>query len=67
MSKDEAIAEMSKGKKVTHDGFTCDEWMTMTECGKFQFEDGVICSMQEFWMYRTSENWNQGWSLFNEQ
>lgn len=65
MSKEEAIQAMKAGKKVTHQYFTPDEWMTMRE-GFIAFEDGVVCTPQEFWQWRTDTGWDDGYKLFND-
>jgi hypothetical protein len=66
MNKNEAIAAMQAGKKVTHQWFTSDEWMTM-ENGKIVLEDGVRCMPDEFWKWRIDESWNKGYSLYKSQ
>lgn len=47
MTKIEAIHSMFKGNKVTHKHFNSDEWMTIKD-GKILLEDGVICTIGEF-------------------
>jgi hypothetical protein len=64
MDKEQAIAAMNDGKKVTHQYFTSNEWMTMQD-GKILLEDGVKCSPYEFWRWRTDECWNDGYSLYD--
>lgn len=34
------------------------------ENGTLLLEDGVICSMGEFWLWRRDDSWNDGYSLF---
>lgn len=63
MSKDEAIKEMQKGNKITHEHFSSNEWMTMKD-GKILLEDGVRCDPYEFWRWRTFPSWDNGYSLF---
>lgn len=65
MNKEEAIQAMQEGKKVTHRYFTPDEWMTM-RMGMVVLEDGVVCTPQEFWQWRTDSVWNNGYKLFEE-
>jgi hypothetical protein len=65
MTKDEAIKEMQAGKKITHPYFASYEWMTIDK-GSLLFEDGVRCSISEFFSLRTSEQFNKDYSLFNE-
>ena len=66
LSRDEAIAEMKKGNKVTHASFTDSEWMTMDR-NKILLEDGVRCSPDEFWRYRQLECWNNDYAIFKNQ
>jgi hypothetical protein len=63
MTKEEAIAAMRQGKRVTHHWFTSDEWMTIDR-GEILLEDGVRCDYYEFWNSRFQEGWKDGYSLF---
>ena len=63
MTKQEALKEMKKGKKISHFLFSPEEWMTI-EGNKIKLEDGVICSQSEFWKWRTDENWNDGYQFW---
>lgn len=65
MTKAEAIQAMKKGKKVTHHLFSPDEWMTMRCDGMVVLEDGVICTPEDIWRWRTSNDWDSGYELFN--
>jgi len=47
MTKQEAIAAMKQGIKITHRGYSSDEWSTMKE-GYVLFEDGCRCTPHEF-------------------
>lgn len=64
MTKAEAIQAMQKGYKVTHRYFFPGEWMTM-RMGMIILEDGVVCTPQEFWRWRTNPVWDDGYRLFN--
>lgn len=64
MTKEEAIQAMREGKKVTHQFFSPDEWMTMRE-GQIVLEDGVVCSPGDFWIYRRGSEWDDGYELIN--
>lgn len=66
MNKNEAILAMREGKKVRHYYFSRDEWMSMMPDGRFLLEDGVVCSQNEFWRWRTQKEWETGWELFTE-
>ena len=63
MTKEEAIQQMSEGKKVTHKHFSSIEWITING-NWFLFEDGVTYSQSEFWKYRTDESWDNNWEIF---
>lgn len=62
--KHEAIKLMQQGKKVRHRNFSPNEWMTM-ERGSLLLEDGVRCSLTEFFMWRTDKSWDDGYLIFN--
>lgn len=64
MTKLEAIEQMQKGMKITHRYFSPDEWMTMRSDGMMALEDGVICIPEDIWRWRTSMDWDDGYSLF---
>jgi len=65
MNKAEAIKVMMSGKKVTHEYFTHDEWITSNKDGSvYILEDGVEISPAEFWRWRTDDCYNEGWELF---
>lgn len=64
MTKPEAIALMKVGTKVKHTYFSEEEWVTMDPEGNMLFEDGVVCSPEEFWNHRKQYYWNDGWEIF---
>lgn len=66
MNKNEAILAMREGKKVRHRYFSPGEWITMTSDGNFLLEDGVRCSWNEFWKWRTQKEWDTDWELYAE-
>lgn len=67
MTKLEAIEQMKAGHKLTHRNFTDDEWITSNKSGTiFIFEDGVECSTQEFWRWRTHKSWDSDWEIFQD-
>lgn len=37
-----------------------------TKCLLKSIEDGVVCTPQEFWQWRTDSVWNNGYKLFEE-
>lgn len=65
MTKDEAIFAAKRGEKVTHKTFSDGEWFGFSS-GKMYFEDGMRCSEEEFWHYRSSEIWDCGYAIFSE-
>lgn len=66
MTRQEAIQAMREGKKVTHEYFTPDEWVTM-EGNEIVLENGVRCDEYEFWRWRTPAIYETGWSLYTFQ
>ena len=64
MTKDEAIQAMDRGETVTHNTFTPDEWMRKRHM-VYEFEDGVTCPAEDFWMFRKEEWWNTGWKIYS--
>lgn len=63
MTKEEAIQEMRKGKKIRHGSFLPEEWMTM-DGEQILLEDGVKCSQDEFWVWRKEQRWDDGYELW---
>jgi hypothetical protein len=66
MTKEEAIQEMRAGKKVTHRYFSPEEWVTMGTEGQIVLEDGVECSPEEFWQWRTDDSYKTDWELWKK-
>ncbi len=66
MTKKEMLVALAAGKKVTHHYFTTKEWMKLQR-GKLLFEDGVITTLEEFWSNRNSAQYENGWSIFEEE
>lgn len=71
MTKREAITEMIKGTKITHQNFSSEEWVSIN--GKMEdsselkyiFENGIECSEMEFWRCRLEDMWDNGWEIWN--
>lgn len=60
MTKDEALAAMQAGKKITHTYFTRSEFLHIVD-GRMISEDGV--PFDEEWLYRDRDPvWSNGWS-----
>jgi len=64
MTKQNAIDSMCEGVKVTHHSFTDKEYITMKD-GKVEDEDGYRLDWNEFWRFRVSKSFNEGWSVFD--
>jgi len=64
LTKQEAIQLMQEGKCITHRHFSPSEWMRMNKNGKILFEDGVECSVNEFFLWRKGESWESGYSIY---
>ena len=65
MTKQEAIEKMKAGQKLTHRYFTNDEWVKANQSGTaYILEDGVVCTPQEFWRWRTDTAWDADWEIF---
>ena len=64
MTKQEAIELMKKGERLSHYGFTPDEWIESNSDGSiYTLEDGVKCTFTEFWIWRKDVLWLNGWNL----
>lgn len=65
MTKEQAISEMQKGNKITHELFLDYEYLHM-ENGIVKTEDGVEVG-EEFWNLRTTRSWAGKWCLYSPQ
>lgn len=63
MTRADAIKAMREGKKVTHKYFSPEEWATLDN-DKILLEDGVRCEFDEFWRYRISKIFDDGWEIY---
>lgn len=63
LTKDEAIALMRQGQKLTHRYFYSDEWITM-QGNIIRMEQGQECWASEFWRDRKGDAWESGWSIY---
>lgn len=61
MSLSEAQELLNQSKKVRHRFFTDNEWMKKISSTYYEFEDGVICLISEFWKYRQDESFKIDW------
>ncbi len=63
MTKPEAIEALNRGEKITHKYFSDNEFAFMKD-GEIHLEDGVVCSPEEFWKYRTEDFFDDGWDIY---
>lgn len=64
LTRNEAEAEMRAGKKVAHDLFLKDEWITSSLDGQtITFENGVSVPASVFWHHRNTECWDKDWRI----
>lgn len=63
MTKDEAIQWMQLGAKCEHRYFGTGEWVSIDETGLYILEDGVRCTPDEFWRWRTESFWERDWDF----
>lgn len=61
MTKEEAIAAMLNGSKVTHKYFLPEEFIYM-ESGFIYDENDY--DLSDFWQVRWEEHWNNDWSIY---
>jgi hypothetical protein len=66
MNKYQAIDAMHAGKKVTHEDFTDEEWLSIVD-SHYVNEKGCPCTYDEFWKTREDNSWAKGWSIFEKQ
>lgn len=64
MTKQEAIKSMQEGNRITHTHFDKSEWMTMNNKGYLLLEDGIRCSLTEFFRWRNDKSWDDGYSFY---
>jgi len=66
MTKQEAIQEMKKEKKLTHTTFSDEEWITMAGLDTIVAEDGYTMAEEDFWKYRSSFIFQNNWNFFTK-
>lgn len=68
MNKQEAIALMKQGAKITHRLFTRDEWIRdeplVNVTSRIIDEDGFAYTYDDFFEARTSHRWDDGYSVW---
>lgn len=64
MNKTEAKFALENGQRLTHKYFIRDEWVQGMPDGSYLFEDGVVCSPEEFWRFRPDDlGFADGWEV----
>lgn len=64
MNRAEAKLAIEAGKKVTHEYFTPEEWVSYYDNHVYIMEDGVIVHEALFWADRQQEFFNEGWEIW---
>ena len=57
------LEALAKGHTVTHTLFGHEEWMKAHIIYDIEFEDGCVCSFEQFWSCRQYPNWDTGWTI----
>jgi len=65
MSREEAIQAMKQGERITHRYFSDDEFIYMDDPLEIKDESGYAFPAWLFWSHRNTEQWNDGFDLFN--
>ena len=63
MTKEEAIAALNNGEKLTHKLFTANEFI-IKKGDNLEDELGFELDWDEFWAERTRSWWNKDWTIF---
>jgi hypothetical protein len=61
-----AFRAIQDGFALTHRYFTDNEFIKKSDIG-YEFEDGTKCTEDEFWQYRSTAEWGDGWILYEKQ
>lgn len=71
MNKQEAIALMKQGVKITHRLFASDEWISyetlVDGTSRIVDEQGLNHTYNEFFLFRRSRRWDDGYSVWEPQ
>lgn len=63
MTKEAAILHMELGGKVSHKWFSDDEYIYMKKESVYDENDLKLGSLNHFFMYRTSPDFNDNWEI----
>lgn len=64
MTKQEAIEAMKVGRFISHLSFSSHEYIRMDENQNIVDEEDVVIDQEEFWRYRTSKTWENGYHFY---
>lgn len=70
MTIEEAKEKLLKGEIITHVYFQPDEFIGLKVVDGMRFiydEKGYLVRENDFWQYRNSQNFKDGWSIFSEK
>ncbi|MCF8428374.1 MAG: hypothetical protein K9I36_16685, partial [Bacteroidia bacterium] len=62
ITKQEALQKLDEGETLTHRNFDSSEFMKKDGI-EYLFEDGVRCPIAEFWKWRITPMWYDGWEI----
>lgn len=62
LSSLQMYAQLVLGRKVRHRYFSDGEGMKLLPTGKYEFEDGIQISPDDFWKEKSPE-WESGWTV----
>lgn len=67
MNRAEAINALEQGKSITHRLFGEDEFIKKSSDFTYVDEMGIEVDIDEFWAYRTSVIFNEGWDIYDDE
>ena len=68
MTREEAKIYLESGKQLTHSTFIDIEFIGLKKVNEMRFiydENGFLLPEKEFWKYRESSVFDNGWKFFN--
>jgi hypothetical protein len=66
MNRAEAKHAIEAGKKVTHEYFTAEEWVSYYDNHVYIMEDGVMVHEVLFWADRQAVFFDDGWEIWQD-
>lgn len=65
LTKEKAKKALLEGYKITHKYFESDEYIYAFNNMTIFTEKGFSIDADIFWKYRTGENWDTNWYIYN--